>query len=231
MRSEGDTKISIHIQHIQPQLFQKIPNKMTTITLFRFLFLLLSVGAAAHERVYTGHLQSLVLRAGKDTTHRRVDPVPQIACVGGNACDRFTPSVISCTVIGNEDTSERPLWECQADLPIGMRFGTTDVQCEGYESSADPYILAGSCGVQYTLHKDQEQLSFFKMLCLALFVSGIVMILLGDDNTSQFSKGLAVGGASGFILASAMASSSSSYRSRSSFTTTKRGWGSTLKNR
>jgi store-operated calcium entry-associated regulatory factor len=42
-------------------------------------------------------------------------------------------------------------WTCKADVPEYFKLGSTDVLCEGYESSKDPYILKGSCGVEYRL--------------------------------------------------------------------------------
>ena len=36
-------------------------------------------------------------------------------------------------------------------LPPEFKLGGTDVTCEGWENDADPYILKGSCGVEYRL--------------------------------------------------------------------------------
>ncbi|KAI9331089.1 hypothetical protein BDR26DRAFT_922260 [Obelidium mucronatum] len=47
-------------------------------------------------------------------------------------------------------------WECKADLEDLYRFGTTDVSCEGYAHKNDKYILAGSCGVEYTLYLTEK---------------------------------------------------------------------------
>ncbi len=32
------------------------------------------------------------------------------------------------------------------------RLGSTTVSCEGYDHPDDPYVLAGSCAVEYTMH-------------------------------------------------------------------------------
>lgn len=40
-------------------------------------------------------------------------------------------------------------WSCSASLPEELRLGSTDVICEGYESADDPFVLKGSCGVEY----------------------------------------------------------------------------------
>lgn len=42
-------------------------------------------------------------------------------------------------------------WTCTASLPPEFKLGSTDVICEGYDSPDDPYILKGSCGVEYRL--------------------------------------------------------------------------------
>jgi len=33
------------------------------------------------------------------------------------------------------------------------RFGKISVSCEGYDYPEDPYILAGSCGLEYTIDR------------------------------------------------------------------------------
>jgi hypothetical protein len=44
-------------------------------------------------------------------------------------------------------------WECKADLNNDIRFGETTVVCEGYDYPDDPFVLVGSCGVEYTLER------------------------------------------------------------------------------
>ena len=36
------------------------------------------------------------------------------------------------------------------------RFGSVEVVCEGYDYPDDPYILKGSCGLEYTLELTKE---------------------------------------------------------------------------
>lgn len=36
-------------------------------------------------------------------------------------------------------------------MSTDYRFGKTDVSCEGYRDRHDPYVLKGSCGLEYTL--------------------------------------------------------------------------------
>jgi len=42
-------------------------------------------------------------------------------------------------------------WTCTASLPAEFKLGSMDVICEGYASPDDPYVLKGSCGVEYRL--------------------------------------------------------------------------------
>lgn len=53
--------------------------------------------------------------------------------------------------------SSLPLqWECKTDMDGSYRFGRIEVSCEGYSHPADPYILKGSCGLEYTLELTKE---------------------------------------------------------------------------
>lgn len=119
--------------------------------MFIFLVVFLSLGCA-QTPVLLSSVQSLTLKAGHHTTSRRGPPVPQLECTGGD-CDRGAQhvKVIQCSNKG-ADSFGVPQWECKAELPVDWRLGTTDVSCEGYSSPEDPFILAGSCGVEYSIH-------------------------------------------------------------------------------
>ena len=41
-----------------------------------------------------------------------------------------------------------------------VKFGDLSVNCEGYEYPDDPYILAGSCGLQYTLISNKSNKNY-----------------------------------------------------------------------
>ncbi|KAG9463279.1 hypothetical protein GDO78_022056, partial [Eleutherodactylus coqui] len=47
-------------------------------------------------------------------------------------------------------------WECKVEMDSAYRFGKIEVSCEGYEYPTDPYILRGSCGLEYTLELSEE---------------------------------------------------------------------------
>lgn len=117
-----------------------------------FLSCLVIGGGWAHSPILLTDVKTLTLKAGHQTASRRGPPVPQLECVGGNCKEgKEYVEVMQCTNKGT-DASGIPQWECKAELPANWRLGTTDVSCEGYLNADDPYILAGSCGVEYTLH-------------------------------------------------------------------------------
>lgn len=56
-----------------------------------------------------------------------------------------------CTNSGSGYDVNDVEWTCKAQLPPEFKLGSTEVVCEGYDSPDDPYILKGSCGVEYRL--------------------------------------------------------------------------------
>ncbi|RMZ81549.1 hypothetical protein DV737_g2529, partial [Chaetothyriales sp. CBS 132003] len=97
-------------------------------------------------------VKSLTVRAGQQTASHRVSPVPQLQCVGpAGVCNLYTIDVMRCINEGSGYGTEDVEWSCKAFLPEEFKLGSTDVSCEGYASSDDPYVLKGSCGVEYRL--------------------------------------------------------------------------------
>ncbi|KAF3825513.1 hypothetical protein GH733_005495 [Mirounga leonina] len=112
------------------------------------------------HRILLRDVKALTLYHDRYTTSRRLDPIPQLKCVGGTAgCDSYTPEVIQCQNKGWDGYDVQ--WECKTDLDIAYKFGKTVVSCEGYESSEDQYILRGSCGLEYNL--DYTELGLKKL--------------------------------------------------------------------
>ncbi|KAI9847799.1 MAG: hypothetical protein M1837_001692 [Sclerophora amabilis] len=101
--------------------------------------------------VLLSSVKTLTLRKDLKTSHRRVSAVPQLKCVGGNARGLYDVDVMRCKNQGADYDDENIQWTCTASLPSEFKLGSTDVVCEGYDSSEDPYILKGSCGVNYRL--------------------------------------------------------------------------------
>jgi len=121
------------------------------------------------DSVLLSNVKTLTLRKDLKTSHRRVAAVPQaryplshakrapltplqqLKCIGGNAKGLYDIDVMRCKNQGSDYEDENIQWTCTASLPADFKLGSTDVICEGYESSKDPYILKGSCGVEYRL--------------------------------------------------------------------------------
>lgn len=121
-----------------------------------FITALLSVGSFARTKkdtsaVLLSKVRSLTLRDGHETSHRRVPALPQLNCVGGNAQGLYNVEEMRCKNSGSQYDAEDVQWTCQASLPPEFKLGSTEVICEGYDSPDDPYILKGSCGVEYRL--------------------------------------------------------------------------------
>ncbi|EMD67681.1 hypothetical protein GGP41_007656 [Bipolaris sorokiniana] len=123
------------------------------ISNFLYPALLAASGAEAlrSDKVKLSNIQSLTLRKGQQTSARRVDPIPQLKCIGGSARGLYEPEIMRCKNSGSDYDENSIQWTCTASLPEEFKLGSTDVICEGYDYPEDPYILKGSCGVEYRL--------------------------------------------------------------------------------
>ncbi|KAK7707350.1 hypothetical protein SLS57_009371 [Botryosphaeria dothidea] len=97
------------------------------------------------------NVKTLTLRKGQMTAARRVSPIPQLTCIGGDAKGLYEVDVMRCKNAGSDYDDENIQWTCQASLPEEFKLASADVICEGYDSPDDPYVLKGSCGVEYRL--------------------------------------------------------------------------------
>jgi hypothetical protein len=121
------------------------------------LLALVAVAAAwgeQHGRVRLEEVQVLTLTKGAVTTGRRSSPVQQMVCVGGSGRAEEQPDRVQCYNRGSDGRGVQ--WECRADMDGSLRFGEVEVVCEGYDYPEDPYILAGSCGLEYKLELTRE---------------------------------------------------------------------------
>lgn len=108
--------------------------------------------AKPKDAILLSDVQSLTLRADRQTSHRRVPAAPQLKCVSHRSvCGLYKVDVMRCTNQGSSYGDEDIQWSCTAELPPELKLGSTEVICEGYSSPQDPYILKGSCGVEYKL--------------------------------------------------------------------------------
>ena len=136
-----------------------------------------SYSEAMLDRVLLKNVETLTLRHGHFTTGRRSDPIPQITCVGGSARCAHIPEVIQCENKGSNGTDIQ--WECKADMGRRYSFGEINVVCEGYEHANDPYIMEGSCGLEFTLNRGYKGVmnrqsplaSFFNLFLLIFAIS------------------------------------------------------------
>ncbi|KAL1628565.1 hypothetical protein SLS56_005797 [Neofusicoccum ribis] len=101
--------------------------------------------------VLLSNVKTLTLRNGQKTSARRVSPIPQLTCIGGDAKGLYEVDVMRCKNAGSDYDDDNIQWTCTASLPEEFKLGSTDVICEGYDSPDDPYILKGSCGAEYRL--------------------------------------------------------------------------------
>jgi len=83
------------------------------------------------------------------TTSRRSAPIPQSVC-RGTPCKYYTPDVVHCVSLPGGFGTEVD-WKCEADLPDSLRFGRVEVSCEGWSGPGDPFVLKGSCSLEYRL--------------------------------------------------------------------------------
>ncbi|KAH9848472.1 hypothetical protein C2E23DRAFT_739607 [Lenzites betulinus] len=100
------------------------------------------------SRVRLDEITSLIFFKDKLTASRRAPPVPQLTCIG-KPCKLYQPEAVRCVSLGGYGTDVS--WKCEADLPEALRFGAVEVLCEGWERPGDPYVLKGSCGLEYRL--------------------------------------------------------------------------------
>ncbi|KAI1463331.1 DUF1183-domain-containing protein [Daldinia caldariorum] len=112
-----------------------------------------AASAAPPNAILLSDVQSLTLRGhGALTTHRRVPAIPQLRCVSAPAlCALHPVDVMRCANHGAAYDAHDVQWSCTASLPPELKLASTDVVCEGYSSPDDPYVLKGSCGVEYRL--------------------------------------------------------------------------------
>ncbi|XP_056424823.1 store-operated calcium entry-associated regulatory factor [Hyla sarda] len=112
-------------------------------------------GWSPHDRVLLKDIQAITLYADRYTNSRRAAPIPQLKCIGGSAgCSAMIPQVVQCNNKGWDGIDAQ--WECKVDMDNAYRFGKIEVNCEGFDYPEDPYVLRGSCGLEYTLELTEE---------------------------------------------------------------------------
>lgn len=130
------------------------------ITFFCVITVAMGAFGGQPDRVLLRDVSVLTLHKGRMTSGRRSSPVQQLECVGGTAKGYFTPTVVQCYNRGWDGNDIQ--WECKADMDNAFRFGEVEVTCEGYDYPDDPYILKGSCGLEFTLDLTEEGYQRYK---------------------------------------------------------------------
>lgn len=150
-----------------------------------FTLLTLFALVHGHTPVLLKNVRVLTMHKDRLTTARRGAPVQQMECVGGTCSTPHHPQVIQCYNQGTDDKGEVQ-WACKAELHKTCHLGTTTVSCEGFTSPEDDYVLAGSCGVEYTIHCLQAPSTPVtttkpvqpEALAIFLILTGIVMTVI-----------------------------------------------------
>ncbi|KAK0623132.1 hypothetical protein B0T14DRAFT_581701 [Immersiella caudata] len=131
---------------------RRIPSTLTHLLALTLLLTTIAAKPKPKNAILLSSVQSLTLTSSRQTTHRRVSPIPQLKCVSSpRLCRLYTIPTLRCTNQGSSYSSEDIEWACTAELPSTLKLGSTEVICEGYDSPDDPYVLKGSCGVEYRL--------------------------------------------------------------------------------
>jgi hypothetical protein len=104
----------------------------------------------SNDKIKLVDIETLTFVAGKQTTARRGSPMPQLSCVRGPCNDAsLVPVAVQCRNVGTDGVDVQ--WRCDADLDSRVKFGELQVSCEGYANPDDPYVLKGSCALEFEL--------------------------------------------------------------------------------
>lgn len=139
---------------------------------------------AKEERVKLTEVQVITLYKDQYTNSRRLPPIPQLKCVGSFwKCQTYSPNFVQCYNKGYDGLDVQ--WECKANLDKSVRFGIIKVMCEGYNFPQDPFILAGSCGLEYTLelsrtnrNYDYYNTNLYETSKLSNFLTLLIMVVI-----------------------------------------------------
>ncbi|KAF9532514.1 hypothetical protein CPB83DRAFT_846914 [Crepidotus variabilis] len=100
------------------------------------------------SKVELAKIRALTFYKDGVTTYKRSHALPQLVCVG-KPCRLYQPEVVRCENLGGSGVEVD--WKCEADLPEALRVGKVEVSCEGFSKPGDPYVLKGSCSLEYRL--------------------------------------------------------------------------------
>jgi len=104
-----------------------------------------------YNQVLLSEVQVLTFFRNRDTAARRTNPIPQLKCIGDHQlCQaKYLPSTVQCTNAGWDGADLQ--WRCEGELDSDVAFDAFHVSCEGFQGPDDPFVLDGSCGLEYKL--------------------------------------------------------------------------------
>jgi hypothetical protein len=113
------------------------------------------------EGIDLKNVNAITFSPHKYTTGNRTNPIPQLNCVGGNACDQSSIiKNIQCINKGtNDNDNDNVQWKCKAMLPHNYEISNTNVNCEGLSGGDDKIKLKGSCGLKYHLNNKNRNIN------------------------------------------------------------------------
>ena len=131
------------------------------IFIIPLFLILISLGAVfGAGPILLSNVKELHFRAGELTASRRVPPVNQMTCVGGTGQrESHKVTYARCVNTHYGTNNQEPVWRCEIGTFDNVKLGQAWVNCEGYKDSDDPYVLDGSCALEYTLdlhHRREE---------------------------------------------------------------------------
>jgi SOCE-associated regulatory factor of calcium homoeostasis len=128
----------------------RISHLMKCLFCFCVFFVLTIQSITSYEKVLLRNINVLTFEKGEMTLGRRIRPILQLNCIGGTAqSESHSVQSVQCH---NQGFNGRDYdWKCESSLKSNVKLGRVSVNCEGYDYPEDPYILAGSCGLEYTL--------------------------------------------------------------------------------
>jgi len=135
------------------------------------------------QRVKLTDVQTITLFKDRYTNSRRLNSIPQLRCIGSFwKCQNYAPNVVQCYNKGFDGIDVQ--WECKADLDKTVKFGMMKVVCEGYSFPDDSYILANSCGLEYSLelsrnrNYDYYNSNLYETSKLSNFLTLLIMVVI-----------------------------------------------------
>jgi uncharacterized protein YlaI len=141
-------KTKFKTKHLTDAPLKKNFNQMG----FIYFLLLIIVVAYAQDKVLLKDVSVITLKAGHLTTGRRNAPIQQLLCQNcDDAASKNVVSIIQCRNAGFDGRDVN--WRCETSIDKRYSLQKTEVSCEGYAYPDDPYILVGSCAVEYWLNK------------------------------------------------------------------------------